>query len=86
MTDILRELTETVAEQSVGPDFSAEHWSDLAKRAMAEIERLKAALKDMKERVETSWERRDLAPDSDLEAVGAANKLLGLNQQLASDK
>jgi hypothetical protein len=42
----------------------------------AEIARLRVALKDMKERVEGSWERRDLAPDFDLEAVENANKLL----------
>jgi hypothetical protein len=41
----------------------------------AENERLRAALKDMTQRVVASWERRDLAPDGDLEAVEAAEKL-----------
>jgi hypothetical protein len=46
-----------------------------AGRLDAENERLKAALKDMTQRVVASWERRDLAPDGDLEAVEAAEKL-----------
>lgn len=44
-------------------------------RAQKAISALLVALKDMTERVEASWDLRDLAPDSDLEAVEAAKKL-----------
>jgi hypothetical protein len=49
---------------------------NLVSRAIEEIERLRAALSDMAQRVELSWVRRDLALESDVEAVGAAKKLL----------
>jgi hypothetical protein len=42
----------------------------------ADNERLRAALKDMIERVKRSWDRRDLAPDGDLEAVEHAKEAL----------
>lgn len=45
-------------------------------RAWDTVDQLRTALKDMIERVEASWERRDLAPDSDLEAVEKAKELL----------
>jgi uncharacterized protein with PhoU and TrkA domain len=50
-------------------------------RLRAENERLREALDDMISRVEQSWERRDLAPDSDLEAVDLARKLLSADGQ-----
>ena len=48
----------------------------MREKAADEIERLRAALKDMTMRVENSWERRDLAPDT----VAAAKRLYSFEQ------
>jgi hypothetical protein len=45
-------------------------------RLRAENEKLRAALTNAVDRLELSWDHRDLAPDGDLEAVELARKLL----------
>ena len=44
--------------------------------ALKRIQELEVVLADMTTRVENSWERRDLAPDSDLDAVKYARQIL----------